>query len=104
MTGKKQRKICQKGHVFYKSSYCKSCPVCEKESKPERAFLADLSAPARRALVNEGILTEEQLAAHTKKEILDLHGIGPASMPTLTKALKEKGLTFKKRIKGIEME
>ncbi|MFD1386648.1 RNA polymerase alpha subunit C-terminal domain-containing protein [Oceanobacillus sp. FSL W7-1293] len=95
MTSQKQRKVCKNGHVFFKSSDCESCPTCDKENKPKSGFLATLSAPARRALIHEGISTEEQLAAHTKKEILALHGIGPASMPALTKALENKGLTFK---------
>ncbi|MEX2597029.1 MAG: hypothetical protein WEC59_08895 [Salibacteraceae bacterium] len=32
---------------------------------------------------------------YTEKEILDLHGMGKASMPILRKALEEEGLTFK---------
>ncbi|GAA0338431.1 RNA polymerase alpha subunit C-terminal domain-containing protein [Oceanobacillus oncorhynchi subsp. oncorhynchi] len=75
MTSQKQRKVCKNGHVFFKSSDCESCPTCDKENKPKSGFLATLSAPARRALIHEGISTEEQLAAHTKKEILALHGI-----------------------------
>ncbi|MFD1413560.1 RNA polymerase alpha subunit C-terminal domain-containing protein [Oceanobacillus jeddahense] len=95
MTRQKQRKVCKNGHVFFKSSDCNSCPTCDKENKPESGFLATLSAPARRALIHEGITTEEKLADRTKKEILALHGIGPASMPALMKALEDKGLIFK---------
>jgi hypothetical protein len=38
-----------------------------------------------------------QLALSAKKEILELHGMGPASIPALKNALKEKGLSFKKK-------
>ncbi|MDQ0657796.1 DNA-directed RNA polymerase alpha subunit [Paenibacillus sp. W2I17] len=55
-----------------------------------------LSAPARRALENEGITTLLQLAEYTEKEILKLHGIGPSAMPKLRNALEEEGLSFKK--------
>ncbi|WP_205677804.1 helix-hairpin-helix domain-containing protein [Brumimicrobium salinarum] len=72
-----------------------SCPVCEKERKPTKGFLSALSAPARRALEHEGILSADQLSAYTEKDILKLHGVGPASMPTLKKKLSEKELKFK---------
>lgn len=90
-------KVCRKGHEFYKSSDCPTCPICEDEKKPKDGFLSLLSAPARRALENEGIITLKQLAKHTENEILKLHGMGPASMPTLRKALAEDGLGFKEK-------
>lgn len=70
--------------------------MCEAERKPTEGFLALLSAPARRALENEGITTLLQLAEYTEKEILKLHGIGPSAMPKLRNALEEEGLSFKK--------
>ncbi|HRN51093.1 MAG TPA: hypothetical protein PLC52_09480 [Anaerolineales bacterium] len=60
------------------------------------AFLTLLSNPARSALEHAGITTLNKLAKYTEKEILALHGIGPASMPTLCKALKDAGLAFRK--------
>lgn len=96
MANKKGKlKICDKGHKFYKSSDCPVCPVCEKKKKKPDNFLGDLSSPARRALEHEGITTLEQLAKHSEKEILSLHGMGPASMPTLKKALAAENLKFK---------
>ena len=59
-------------------------------------FLSLLGAPARRALENSGIDTLKKLSAFTEKEILKLHGIGKSSIPILSNALKEKGLSFKK--------
>ncbi|RCU33173.1 hypothetical protein DVA76_20130, partial [Acinetobacter baumannii] len=51
------------------------------------SFLTLLSAPARRALEGKGIKTEQQLARNSEKEILQLHGVGLASIPVLRKAL-----------------
>ena len=90
------KRTCRNGHVYFKSSDCPTCPICEKERKPESGFLSLLSAPARRALENAGITTVKQLSTKSKKEILQLHGMGPASMPVLKAALDEKGLEFKK--------
>jgi predicted Fe-Mo cluster-binding NifX family protein len=53
-----------------------------------------LSAPARRALAGAGIETLADLARHSESEVLALHGIGPASMPTLRAALAEARLAF----------
>ncbi|WP_340016261.1 RNA polymerase alpha subunit C-terminal domain-containing protein [Paenibacillus sp. FSL K6-1318] len=89
-------RTCEQGHSYYKKSDCPTCPTCEAERKPTEGFLAVLSAPARRALENEGIATLMQLAEYTEKEILKLHGIGPSAMPKLRNALEEEGLSFKK--------
>jgi DNA-directed RNA polymerase alpha subunit len=94
MTSKKNFRICKKGHKYYKSSDCPTCPVCEQERKPTDGFLSRLSAPARRALEANGITTLEQLSQYSEKEILQFHGMGPASLPKLREALKEQGLTF----------
>lgn len=91
----KRLKICDKGHRFYKSSDCPTCPTCEKERKPNEGFLALLAAPARRALQHRGITTLQELSTYNEKEILQLHGMGPKSIPALRKALEEQGLSFK---------
>lgn len=92
---KKTLRVCKNGHKYYKSSDCPTCPTCEAEKNKE-GFLATLSAPARRALVNSGVTSLKQLSAFSEKEILSLHGMGPASIPTLKAALKKEGLNFKK--------
>lgn len=56
--------------------------------------LRSLGAPARRALEHEGLITASQLAQYTEREILSLHGIGPASLPALREALAVEGLAF----------
>jgi hypothetical protein len=92
----KNKRTCANGHIYFKSSDCPVCPVCEQERKTTEGFLAELSAPARRALENHGVQSLNQLAAFSEKEILTWHGLGPSSVPKLSKALQEAGLSFKK--------
>ena len=94
-TSKKNLRTCSQGHQYYKSSDCPTCPICEQERKPENGFLSLLVAPARRALEREGIITVERLAKYSEDEILELHGMGPSTIPKLRSALKAKGLTFR---------
>nr|WP_026691592.1 RNA polymerase alpha subunit C-terminal domain-containing protein [Alteribacter aurantiacus] len=96
MRVEKTVRVCNKGHKYYKSSECPSCPTCEKDSKPNEGFLSKLSSPARNALVHEGLDTLQALSTFTEKEILNIHGIGPDSLPTLRASLEEEGLSFRK--------
>ncbi|WP_077324243.1 RNA polymerase alpha subunit C-terminal domain-containing protein [Virgibacillus siamensis] len=91
----KNLRICSKGHKYYKSSDCPTCPICERERKPDNGFLSVLSAPARRALENNGITSLQKLSKFNEKEILQFHGMGPASLPKLRSALKKEGLSFR---------
>ena len=93
---KKNLRTCPNGHQYYKSSDCRTCPVCEAERKPKEGFLALLGAPARRALENHGITTLKQLSKFSENEILELHGMGKTTIPKLITALKAEGLSFKK--------
>jgi predicted RecB family nuclease len=95
MKAEKTLRTCKKGHAFYKSSDCPTCPLCEEESKPKDNFQSVLAAPARRALENAGIKTLKQLSKYTEAGILELHGMGPGSIPKLKIALKTAGLSFK---------
>ena len=54
-----------------------------------------MSNPAQRALASAGIDSLTKLSRYTEREILKLHGLGPASMPVLRAALKAKGITFR---------
>ncbi|OIK09953.1 hypothetical protein BIV60_22680 [Bacillus sp. MUM 116] len=94
-TSKKNLRTCTNGHKYYKSSDCPTCPICEQESKPETGFLSLLSAPARRALEHNGITSLQQLSKFSEKEILQFHGMGPASLPKLRTVLETNGLSFK---------
>jgi hypothetical protein len=95
MAKTKTLRTCSKGHQYYKTTDCPTCPLCEAEKKPAGGFLSMLSAPARRAMENHGILSLKELSKHTEKDVLRFHGIGKASLPALKKALSEEGLSFK---------
>lgn len=98
-TSKKTKETCSRGHTFYKSSDCPVCPKCWSgyyREKNKGDFPDKLSAPALRALLSAKIHNLKQLSGHTEAEILELHGMGPGSMPVLKKALKAKKLSFKK--------
>ena len=97
MATKGSLRICKAGHRYYKSSDCPVCPICEREKKTEKGFLAAIAAPARRALERAGIKTLVALSKWSEKELLELHGMGPGSIPTLKKALKGEGLPLRKR-------
>jgi DNA-directed RNA polymerase alpha subunit len=94
-TPNKTLKTCNKGHKYYKSSDCPTCPRCEQERKPKNGFLASLSAPARRALENNGIVSLQKLLTYSEREILKFHGMGPASLSKLRSSLKEERLSFR---------
>lgn len=91
-------KVCKYGHQFYKNSNCTTCPIFEKENKPKQGFLSKISAPARRALEREDIISIEKLSTFTEKEILSLHGMGKSTIPKLYEALTKAGLVFKKEV------
>jgi predicted RecB family nuclease len=95
----KQLKICERGHKFYKSSDCPTCPICAAQDKPETGFLALLSAPARNALQHAGITTLTELSKYSEREILKLHGMGPKSLPVLRQALSEMRMAFAEPVK-----
>ncbi|WP_404443152.1 RNA polymerase alpha subunit C-terminal domain-containing protein [Sutcliffiella horikoshii] len=95
MKTERSLRVCENGHEYYKSSDCPSCPTCDKENKPDNGFLTKLSSPARRALIHEGIDCLQKLSKYTEKEILKMHGIGPASLPIMRTSLEDVGLSFK---------
>lgn len=94
-TQTKNLRTCPKGHKYYKSTDCPTCPVCEEERKPQNSLLSSLGSPARRALENNGITSLNQLSKFSEEEVLKFHGMGKTSIPKLKKALAEKGLSFR---------
>ena len=67
-----------------------------------------ISNPAKRALANAGIDSLARLSKFTEREILKLHGMGPATLPLLREALTANGKYFKpekekneRRYKGV---
>jgi len=95
---KKVQKTCSKGHKFYKSSDCPTCPICEAAKKPKSGFLSLIAAPARRALEKENISTLKKLSSFRESEIKNLHGMGPKALSTLRSVLQENKLTYKKEV------
>ena len=96
---KKIRKVCARGHTFYKSSDCPMCPQCWSgyyRKKVQHDLPSTISAPALRALLGARINSLVNLAKYTEKEILTLHGVGPSSIPKLKRALQSKQLSFRK--------
>lgn len=71
----------------------------KQQDEPLADIFAGLSAPARRALQNNGVKTLSVLAQHTEAEILSFHGIGKTAIPILQKALQKKRLKFQKEKK-----
>jgi len=63
-------------------------------NKPD-PFMAGFSAPAQRALSAAGIKTAKQLSKYSTAELLQLHGIGPSSIPKLKAAAAAAGLSLK---------
>ncbi len=94
-TNQGELRTCSKGHKYYKSSDCPTCPVCEEERKPKDNFLSLLVAPARRAIENKGIKSLKELSTYSEAEILELHGMGKSSIPILKMALELEGLKFR---------
>ncbi|RKN32298.1 helix-hairpin-helix domain-containing protein [Micromonospora musae] len=66
-------------------------------TRREPAQIGDLppiGRPANTALLEAGITTLAQVAAHRRRDLLALHGVGPKAVRTLAAALAERGLAF----------
>jgi hypothetical protein len=55
----------------------------------------EIGKTAARELSLSGIASLEQVASHTQKELLAIHGVGPKAIRILGSALATKGLDFK---------
>lgn len=67
-------------------------PNLPTKNKP---IFEGLSRPALGALAEAKITTLKKLAQKTERDLLALHGFGPASLPVIRKILKAKGLALK---------
>ena len=65
-----------------------------RQRKPKYGFLAELAAPARRALEGAGLTTLARLAKKTEAQVSELHGMGPNALAKLRAALEKDGLSF----------
>lgn len=66
-----------------------------QKAQNQTSLPAQLSNPAKRALLHAGIYNLEDLAKFTKKDISMLHGVGPKTVKTLEHSLSENRLSFK---------
>lgn len=56
--------------------------------------LPPIGRPANSALLLAGITTLAQIAGHSRRDLLAMHGIGPKAIRILEAALEDRGLTF----------
>lgn len=91
-------RICKNGHRFEKTSDCPVCPECSAEEMNNKygEEFPFIGAPAFRAIDQAGITTLKDLTNHTEADLLSLHGFGPKALRLLSKALQEKGMSFRK--------
>ena len=54
-----------------------------------------LAAPARRALINEGLYKVSDLRKYSIDAIKDLHGMGPNAIRILITAMKKSDISFR---------
>ena len=55
----------------------------------------EIGKTAARELSLNGITSLQQLATHSKKELLAIHGVGPKAIRILGEALEAKGLGYR---------
>lgn len=55
----------------------------------------EIGRTAARELALNGITSLEQVATHSQKELLALHGVGPKAVRILGEALAAKGLSYR---------
>ena len=55
-----------------------------------------LAAPARRALIDEGLYKVSDLRKYSLDAIKDLHGMGPNAIRVLITAMKKSDISFRK--------
>jgi predicted flap endonuclease-1-like 5' DNA nuclease len=57
--------------------------------------LPRIGAPASRSLASIGVTHINQLAEHSRTELLGLHGVGPRALRIIDEALAERGLSMR---------
>jgi predicted flap endonuclease-1-like 5' DNA nuclease len=55
----------------------------------------EIGKTAARELALNGITTLDQVAGHTRKELLAIHGVGPMAVRILAEALAARGLDYR---------
>jgi hypothetical protein len=63
--------------------------------RPGGDLPAGIGRPATQALLGAGVTTLEQVAQHSRAELLALHGVGPKAVRVLSEALERRGLALR---------
>lgn len=63
--------------------------------RPVGDLLNEIGKTAGRELAANGVTNLEQVASHTTKELLAIHGVGPKAIRILGEALAAKGLGYR---------
>ncbi len=78
-------------------SLCDKKWVAEIDDSKLAEELRVLVKPAQRALIHAKLYTLEKISRKSEAELLQLHGLGPSSIPVLSKLLLAKKLAFRSR-------
>jgi hypothetical protein len=62
---------------------------------PRGDLPAGIGRPATQTLFGVGVTTLEQVARHSRAELLALHGVGPKAVCVLAEALEQRGLALR---------
>lgn len=68
--------------------------MTEQNTEIVTEFPRAIAKPAIRALAGAGITSFEQLTAHSARQLLALHGLGPKAIRILGEELASRGLAF----------
>ncbi len=69
--------------------------ILESPNQPGSDLPTSIGKAATRALATAGVTTLDQVATHSRAELLAMHGVGPKAVRILSDALAEKGKTLR---------
>ena len=98
-----QAKIMREAAARREAKKISNCVVSQGEVDLEAYAAVDgawvelgLAAPARRALIDEGLYKVSDLRKYSIDAIKDLHGMGPNALRILITAMKKSDISFRK--------
>ena len=98
-----QAKIAREAAARREAKKVSNCAVAQGEVDLDAYAAVDgvwvelgLAAPARRALIDEGLYKVSDLRKYSLDAIKDLHGMGPNAIRILISAMKKSDITFRK--------
>jgi hypothetical protein len=98
-----QAKIMREAAARREAKRSSNCAVSQGEVDLDAYAAVDgawieigLSAPARRALIDEGLYKVSDLRKYSLDAIKDLHGMGPNAIRILITAMKKSDISFRK--------